>query len=85
MGSDIAGAVGDAAPDQRLRVAVVAPEPVEFVDLIRSGQSVRIPVGGHTEWSLERLIPALRPGEYHYVRVVTTDEGAAWSSPIFAR
>ncbi len=32
-----------------------------------------------------RSIPSLKAGEYHYVRVVQEDEGAAWSSPIFVR
>jgi hypothetical protein len=44
-----------------------------------------IPVDGQTEWKFDRTIPPLSPGEYHYVRVVTEGEGAAWSSPIFAR
>ena len=68
-----------------LRVRVVAPEPITAVDLIRSGVSLRIPVEGESEWALEREIPALGPDEYHYVRVITADQGAAWSSPIFAR
>ena len=72
-------------PEQRLRIEVVTPSPIVRVDLIRSGISMTIPVDGQTEWNLDRAIPALRPGEYHYVRVVTEDEGAAWSSPIFAR
>jgi len=79
-------APGEAAKGtQQLRVRVVAPEPITAVDLIRSGVSLRIPVEGETEWALEREIPALGPDEYHYVRVITADQGAAWSSPIFAR
>jgi len=82
----IAAASAEAEPgDSRLQIEVVAPEPIRSVDLVRSGVSVRIPVDGATEWSLDRSIPALRPGEYHYVRVVTEGEGAAWSSPIFFR
>jgi hypothetical protein len=73
------------APEQRLRIEVITPSPIVRVDLVRSGISMKIPVDGQTEWNLERAIPALQPGEYHYVRVVTEDEGAAWSSPIFAR
>ena len=75
----------DEAGESRLQVEVLAPEPIVAVDLIRSGVSVRIPVDGETQWTLDRRIPVLRPGEYHYVRVVTEGEGAAWSSPIFAR
>jgi len=32
---------------------------------------------------LERRIPRLAPGEFHYVRILQTDGGVAWSSPIF--
>ena len=75
----------DEAGESRLRVEVLAPEPIVAVDLIRSGIRVRIPVDSELLWTLDRRIPALQPGEYHYVRVVTEGEGAAWSSPIFAR
>jgi hypothetical protein len=34
--------------------------------------------------SLERKIPRLAPGEFHYVRILQEDGGMAWSSPIFA-
>lgn len=76
---------GARASGQRLQIEVVAPEPIVRVDLIRSGVSMSIPVDGQTEWKLDRTIQPLAPGEYHYVRVVTEGEGAAWSSPIFAR
>ena len=33
---------------------------------------------------LERQIPPLLRGEYHYVRVVQVNGGVAWSSPIYA-
>ncbi len=75
----------DEAGESRLRVEVLAPEPIVAVDLIRSGIRVRIPVDSELLWTLDRRIPVLQPGEYHYVRVVTEGEGAAWSSPIFAR
>jgi len=85
MGSLIEGARGEDVGTQLLRVEVIAPEPIVNIDLIRSGASVSIPVDPRTRWTLEREIPALQPGEYHYVRVTTEGEGAAWSSPIFAR
>ena len=85
MGSIIEASRDEAPADQRLHIEVVAPDPILSVDLVRSGVSVRIPVDGRTEWTLDRAIPTLRPGEYHYVRVTTEGEGAAWSSPIFAR
>ncbi len=85
MGSLTDVALNAEATEQRLQIEVVAPKPIVRVDLIRSGVSMAIPVDGQTELNLDRTIPALRPGEYHYVRVVTEGEGAAWSSPIFAR
>ncbi len=85
MGSIIEASRDEAPADQLLHVEVVAPDPILSVDLVRSGVSVHIPVDGRTEWTLDRAIPTLRPGEYHYVRVTTEGEGAAWSSPIFAR
>jgi hypothetical protein len=68
-----------------LRIEVVATAPIERIDLVRSGQTASIPGDGRLEVDLERRVPPLQPGEYHYVRVVQTDGGAAWSSPIFAR
>jgi hypothetical protein len=85
MGSIFEASLDETPKAQQLRVRVVAPGPIAAVDLVRSGVSMRIPVDGQSEWTLEREIPALGQGEYHYVRVITADEGAAWSSPIFAR
>jgi hypothetical protein len=84
MGSVIEGQRGD-AQQARLRMRVVAEAPLERIDLVRSGEREAQPLDGEIEWSGDRLIPPLRPGEYHYVRVVQRDGGAAWSSPIFAR
>ncbi len=69
---------------QRLRIRVVAESPLERVDLIRSGRVAEIPLDGELDWTHERQIPRLLANEYHYVRVIQTDGGTAWSSPIYA-
>ena len=69
---------------QRLQIRVVAESPLERVDLIRSGRVAEIPLEGELDWTHERQIPRLLPGEYHYVRVIQADGGAAWSSPIYS-
>ncbi len=74
---------GPHAPD-RLRVFVAAPEPLERLDLIRSGAVVvTVPGDGQRTFSWQSQLQDLRPGEYIYVRAVQIDGGAAWSSPIF--
>jgi hypothetical protein len=67
-----------------LRVRVVAPGPLERVDLIRGGQvSEQILCEGQREVRFVRTIPELTPGDYLYVRAVQIDGGTAWSSPFF--
>jgi hypothetical protein len=70
--------------DATLRIRVVAESALERIDLISRGEVVVLPLSGELEWSGERPIAPLRSGEYHYVRVIQRDGGAAWSSPIFA-
>jgi hypothetical protein len=99
MGSTIAGASDDAdppPPPSMLKVRVVAESAIERVDLIRTDRTAKfvleegtevaglVAADGDRELTLERSIPPLLAGEYHYVRVVQRDGGAAWSSPIFA-
>jgi hypothetical protein len=75
---------------QQLEVRVASPLPLAQVDLVR-GRAGREPsvdsvqIAGDREWSEWRTIPRLEAGEYVYVRAIQVDEGAAWSSPIFAR
>ncbi|MEE9562535.1 MAG: CehA/McbA family metallohydrolase [Thermoanaerobaculia bacterium] len=74
---------GPHAPD-RLKVFVAAPEPLERLDLIRSGAvAVTVPGDGQRTFSWQHQLEDLRPGEYVYVRAIQVDGGAAWSSPIF--
>jgi hypothetical protein len=91
MGSTLAAEPGSSPGEpepapalQRLRIRVVAESPLERVDLIRSGRVAEIPLDGELDWTHERQIPRLLANEYHYVRVIQADGGAAWSSPIYA-
>jgi len=83
MGSVIEAA-GDAPRNPILRARVVAESPLERVDLVSPSGIDALPLAGELAWALERPIARLRAGEYHYVRVIQRDGGAAWSSPIFA-
>ncbi|MBW2418174.1 MAG: CehA/McbA family metallohydrolase [Deltaproteobacteria bacterium] len=85
MGSimDAAGET-DGKPSQ-LRFEIVAEAPIERLDFIRSGRVASVPGEERLEWKGSREIPPLAAGEYHYLRVVQQDRGAAWSSPIYAR
>jgi hypothetical protein len=79
MGSRVA-----AAGEHRLKLDIVAPGPIDSVDLVRSGEVVeQIPGDGARELSLERTLLDGQPGETLYVRVVQAGQGAAWSSPYF--
>jgi len=80
---------GDEAPGHVLRVRYEATSPIERIDLIRSGRVAALSASDSfsanaLSLSLERKIPRLAPGEFHYVRILQEDGGLAWSSPIFA-
>jgi hypothetical protein len=67
-----------------LTVRVVAPQPLEAVDLVRSGALMEtIDCDGALDCELSRRIGGLEPGGYLYLRARQTDGGAAWSSPFF--
>ena len=83
MGSILSAPAGASGGGQQLAIEVVATAPIDRVDLIRDGPMVTLPGEGRLEWSHQREIPRLAPGEFHYVRVIQEDGGAAWSSPIF--
>lgn len=74
---------GDGDDEHLLRVRYEATAPIAHVDLVRSGRIARLEPGDALGYTLERRIPALSPGDFHYVRIVQRDGGTAWSSPIF--
>ncbi|MEE8277482.1 MAG: CehA/McbA family metallohydrolase [Thermoanaerobaculia bacterium] len=86
MGSTLRAAELSLAPGgaPELRVQVVAPAPLERIDLIRRDERV-----GSTSCAGRRVCEQARPvfglesGDYLYVRAVQEDGGAAWSSPFF--
>jgi hypothetical protein len=83
MGSILTVGPGGSASES-LYVSVTSPQPLERIDLIRSGRVVdTFELKGERDAALERRVTELRPGEYVYVRVVQRDGGAAWSSPIY--
>jgi hypothetical protein len=69
--------------DQTLRIRYEGTEPVERIDLVRSGRLARLDGEDAISIDVERRIPRLLPGDYHYVRIVERGGGVAWSSPIF--
>jgi hypothetical protein len=83
MGSLVPVPSGGSVTDE-LFVRVVAPLPLERVDLIRSGVVIdSVDTEGRLDVTLQRLVEELAAGEYLYVRAVQLDGGAAWSSPIY--
>ncbi|MAG55120.1 MAG: hypothetical protein CMJ83_02395 [Planctomycetes bacterium] len=71
-------------PDHLLRIRYEATAPIDRIDPIRSGRVAAVDGEDRLSLDLERRIPPLGPGEFHYVRIVEQDGGVAWSSPIFA-
>lgn len=84
MGSILDAASSSGAKTQTLRIRVVGEGPISRIDIVRSGSVASVDAKGQLEWSIEREIPRLTAGEYHYVRVVEQRGGLAWSSPIYA-
>ena len=74
---------GAAEATHRLRVRYEATAPIERVELVRSGRVAKVEPSDPLSFELDREIPALGPGEFHYVRVRQKNGGNAWSSPIF--
>lgn len=72
------------AGTQLLHFEIAGTSPIEAIDFIRTGLTATLPSEGEDvlDWSGEREIPALAPGEYVYLRVRQRD-GAAWSSPFY--
>ena len=70
---------------QLLRIRYEATAPLERIELVRSGRvaTVLIPEEDGLSLTLEREIPSLAAGDFHYVRFVERGGGMAWSSPIY--
>ena len=70
---------------QKLHIRYEATAPLERIELVRSGRvaTVLVPEEDALSLTLEREIPPLAIGEFHYVRFVERDGGLAWSSPIY--
>jgi len=82
------GSVVPIGPDglepAELVVMAVTTAPAERIDVIRSGSVVKSVAGDDLEeLLLTTPLEGLRAGEYVYVRVIQSDGGAAWSSPVF--
>ncbi|MFP6655777.1 MAG: CehA/McbA family metallohydrolase [Myxococcota bacterium] len=73
----------DRKTEHRLQIRYEATAPIERIDLIRSGRIASLPGEGAMSLDFVRQIPRLGLGEFHYVRIIQTDGGVAWSSPIF--
>lgn len=83
MGSEIP--VRTDVEAQVLAWNVVGTAPIERIDVIRRGESPASIAGeGRREIAGAVELPALREGDYLYLRVVQADGGAAWTSPFFA-
>ena len=79
-GSGLLPGVG---PDT-LVARAIAPDKLERVDVVRSGEVVEsFGCGGERECTFGLEIPGLAADEYLYVRAVQADGGAAWSSPFY--
>lgn len=84
MGSTLSPASERSPATQTLRVRAAGEGPIARIDIVRSGSTSTVDAGGQLDFSLDREIPRLRRGEFHYVRVVEESGAMAWSSPIYA-
>ena len=81
-GVPMGGLLAPGEGEHALRIRFEATAPIERIDLVRSGRVAALdpPDPGVLSLDLDRRIPRLRPGEFHYVRIVQVDGGVAWSS-----
>jgi hypothetical protein len=67
-----------------LTARVVAPEPLDGIDLVRSGGAIEtVDCDDRLDCELSRQISDPDAGGYLYLRARQVDGGAAWSSPFF--
>lgn len=71
-------------PEAGLFIQAIGTAPLEVVEVVRSGALYEpLPGDGRSDFTGTLTIDDLQAGEYVYVRVVQTDGGMAWSSPIY--
>jgi hypothetical protein len=88
LGGTPMGGVLPLARDERahetLFVSITGSAPLQSVEVVRSGEIVdRVRLEGKLDVALSSELSDLSAGEYVYVRIVQSDGGAAWSSPIY--
>ena len=72
--------------DLELTCRVVGTGPIERVDVISGDQVVTAVSANQQEvFFFSAVVPPMKVGEFVYVRVVQSDGGTAWSSPIWAK
>jgi len=81
MGGTLTAAPGEA--EATLSIRFEGTDVIERIELVRDGHRALIEGDGTRSIDLTRRIPALAPGETHYVRILQKNGGMAWSSPIF--
>lgn len=74
--------VSELQEDSNLYIRVEGTAPIESVEVIHNGRIQRREITGTRLEVLAELEP-LAAGDYLYVRVIQSDRGTAWSSPIF--
>lgn len=68
--------------ESSLYIRVEGTAPIETVEVIHNGRIQRREIGG-TRLEVLAELEDLAAGDYIYVRVIQSDRGTAWSSPIF--
>lgn len=81
MGGSLAP--GEPGSEATLMIHYEATAPIERIEIVRSGRTATLELAPGLSQHIERQIPPLADGEFHYVRVIQSDGGLAWSSPIF--
>jgi hypothetical protein len=79
MGGSLPAPTGDHV----LHIRYEATAEIERIDLVRSNRVARIKTPDSFSVDIKLRIPRLRPGAFHYVRIIQKNGGVAWSSPIF--
>jgi hypothetical protein len=80
------GDIVPSAGEVKLWVKVIAPSPVRQIDIIRNNTFIhnRHPLEKEVAFTFADAQP-LAGESYYYVRVLTADDQAAWSSPIWIK